>query len=60
VNAETDEALGRPSDPRMAGKVAVVTGAGTEKSIGNGQAVALTLAAHGASVVCVDRVGERA
>ena len=25
---ETDEALGRPSDPRMAGKVAVVTGAG--------------------------------
>jgi NAD(P)-dependent dehydrogenase (short-subunit alcohol dehydrogenase family) len=60
VSAETDEALGRPSDQRMAGRVAVVTGAGTERSIGNGQAVALTLAAHGASVVCVDRVGERA
>lgn len=57
---ETDEALGRPSDQRMAGRVAVVTGAGTERSIGNGQAVALTLAAHGASVVCVDRVGMRA
>jgi NAD(P)-dependent dehydrogenase (short-subunit alcohol dehydrogenase family) len=44
----------------MAGLVAVVTGAGTERGIGNGQAISLTLARHGARVVCVDRVSERA
>jgi NAD(P)-dependent dehydrogenase (short-subunit alcohol dehydrogenase family) len=47
-------------DSRMAGLVAVVTGAGTARGIGNGQAIALTLARHGAEVVCVDRVGARA
>lgn len=47
-------------DQRMAGRVVVVTGAGTEKGIGNGQAISLTLAQHGAQVVCVDKVGERA
>jgi NAD(P)-dependent dehydrogenase (short-subunit alcohol dehydrogenase family) len=60
VTTETEQGLGRPADPRLAGQVAVVTGAGTERGIGNGQAVARTLAAHGAAVVCVDRVGERA
>jgi len=60
VTTETEEGLGRPGDQRLAGQVAVVTGAGTAHGIGNGQAIARTLAAHGASVVCVDRVGDRA
>jgi NAD(P)-dependent dehydrogenase (short-subunit alcohol dehydrogenase family) len=60
MTTETEEGLGRPLDQRLAGQVAVVTGAGTARGIGNGQAVARTLAAHGASVVCVDKVGERA
>ncbi|MCW2539934.1 MAG: family oxidoreductase [Frankiales bacterium] len=48
------------TDQRMSGLVVVVTGAGTEKGIGNGQATAITLARHGAAVVCVDKIGERA
>jgi NAD(P)-dependent dehydrogenase (short-subunit alcohol dehydrogenase family) len=60
MTTETEEGLGRPGDKRLSGQVAVVTGAGTERGIGNGQAIARTLAAHGAGVVCVDRVGERA
>lgn len=60
MTSATEEALGRLGDQRMAGLVAVVTGAGTERGIGNGQAISLTLASHGASVVCVDRVAERA
>lgn len=47
-------------DQRLAGLVVAVTGAGTEKGIGNGQAIALTMARHGAGVVCIDKVGERA
>jgi NAD(P)-dependent dehydrogenase (short-subunit alcohol dehydrogenase family) len=60
MTTETEAGLGRPLDQRLAGQVAVVTGAGTAQGIGNGQAVARTLAAHGASVVCVDKLGERA
>lgn len=41
---------------RMQGKVAIVTGAGS----GIGSATALRLAREGASVACVDLVGERA
>jgi NAD(P)-dependent dehydrogenase (short-subunit alcohol dehydrogenase family) len=41
---------------RMRGKTAVVTGAGS----GIGRATALRLAAEGAAVACVDRVGVRA
>jgi NAD(P)-dependent dehydrogenase (short-subunit alcohol dehydrogenase family) len=50
------------TDQRLAGQVAVITGAGTatEDGVGNGQAMALTFARHGAAVVCVDRAGERA
>jgi NAD(P)-dependent dehydrogenase (short-subunit alcohol dehydrogenase family) len=42
---------------RVAGKVAVVVGAGQTPgdTIGNGRAIALLLAAHGARVVAVDR-----
>lgn len=47
---------------RVAGKVAVVVGAGqTEgETIGNGRAIAQLLAREGATVLCVDRIGERA
>jgi NAD(P)-dependent dehydrogenase (short-subunit alcohol dehydrogenase family) len=48
------------SDGRMQGRTVIVTGAGTAKGVGNGQAIATTLARHGASVLCVDRVQERA
>ena len=48
--------------PRLAGKVAIVTGAGQTPgpTVGNGRAIARRLAAEGAAVVCVDRVLERA
>ncbi|WP_395712689.1 SDR family NAD(P)-dependent oxidoreductase [Reyranella sp.] len=47
---------------RVEGKIAVVVGAGqTEgETIGNGRATALLLAREGATVLCVDRIGERA
>lgn len=47
---------------RLAGKVAIVVGAGQQpgETIGNGRAIALTFAREGAEVLCVDRVAERA
>jgi NAD(P)-dependent dehydrogenase (short-subunit alcohol dehydrogenase family) len=47
---------------RVAGKIAVVVGAGQTpgETIGNGAAIALLLAREGATVLCVDRVAERA
>ena len=47
---------------RLAGKVAVVVGAGQQpgETIGNGRAIALTFAREGAEVLCVDRDGTRA
>jgi len=40
---------------RLAGKVAVVTGAGSRAAgIGNGKAAAVLFAREGASVVCAD------
>jgi NAD(P)-dependent dehydrogenase (short-subunit alcohol dehydrogenase family) len=47
---------------RMAGKVAIVTGAGSQVSggIGNGRAAAVLLAREGARVALVDSVHERA
>ena len=47
---------------RLAGKVAVVVGAGQQpgETIGNGRAIALTFAREGAEVLCVDRDAERA
>lgn len=47
---------------RLAGKVAVVVGAGQQpgETIGNGRAIALTFAHEGAEVLCVDRDAERA
>jgi NAD(P)-dependent dehydrogenase (short-subunit alcohol dehydrogenase family) len=45
---------------RLAGKVAVVTGAGSSgPGIGNGKAAAILFAREGASVLCVDIVEER-
>jgi len=46
---------------RVAGKIAVVVGAGqTEgETVGNGRATALLPAREGATVLCVDRIGER-
>lgn len=46
----------RPS-PSLAGKVAIVTGAGStgDNELGNGRAIAILLVEAGASVVCVDR-----
>lgn len=46
---------------RVAGKVAVVTGAGAEGAgLGNGRAIAYALAFEGAKVACVDLDSERA
>lgn len=47
---------------RLAGKVAIVVGAGQTpgETIGNGRAIAVTFARHGAEVMCVDRLPERA
>ncbi|CAN5480882.1 glucose 1-dehydrogenase [soil metagenome] len=46
---------------RLAGKVAIVTGAGSLGSgVGNGKAVALLFAREGARVVCVDVAPDRA
>lgn len=49
-------ALDIPADDGLAGRVAIVTGAGAqEDGIGNGRAAAILLAAAGARVLCVDR-----
>src|SRR5687768_409044 len=46
---------------RLAGKVALVTGAGSRaEGVGNGKATAILFAREGAKVVCVDNVLERA
>ena len=47
---------------RLAGKTAIVTGAGQTpgQTVGNGRAMALLFAREGARVLCVDRVAERA
>ena len=47
---------------RVAGKIAVVVGAGQTpgETIGNGVAIAQLLAREGATVLCVDRIAERA
>jgi NAD(P)-dependent dehydrogenase (short-subunit alcohol dehydrogenase family) len=46
---------------RLAGKVAVVTGAGSRGAgIGNGKAAAILFAREGASVLCLDTVADRA
>jgi NAD(P)-dependent dehydrogenase (short-subunit alcohol dehydrogenase family) len=46
---------------RLAGKVALVTGAGSSgPGVGNGKATAILFARDGAKVVCVDQVLERA
>ncbi|MFM5917437.1 MAG: SDR family NAD(P)-dependent oxidoreductase [Novosphingobium sp.] len=47
---------------RLAGKTAVVVGAGQQPgdTIGNGRAIALTFAREGAEVLCVDRELDRA
>lgn len=48
-------------DDRLAGKVAIVTGAGSRgEGIGNGRATAVLLARHGAAVTLVDAVPEAA
>lgn len=46
-------------DDRLKGKVAIVTGAGSRaEGIGNGRAIAVILARHGARVVLVDMVAD--
>src|SRR5690606_17949227 len=47
---------------RMAGKVAMVTGAGAEGSdeVGIGRAIALLLAREGASIISIDMAADRA
>ena len=46
---------------RLAGKIAVVTGAGSRgPGVGNGKAAAILFAREGARVLCVDQVKERA
>ena len=57
-----EESGGTIDRPRVAGKVAIVTGAGQVDGpgVGTGKASALLLARHGASVVLVDREPDRA
>src|SRR5258706_14048867 len=46
---------------RLAGKVAIVAGAGASGAVlGNGQATAILFAREGAKVLCADAVEERA
>jgi NAD(P)-dependent dehydrogenase (short-subunit alcohol dehydrogenase family) len=46
---------------RLAGKVAIVTGAGSRgEGIGNGKAAAILFAREGANVLCVDQIAARA
>jgi NAD(P)-dependent dehydrogenase (short-subunit alcohol dehydrogenase family) len=46
---------------RLAGKVAIVTGAGSRgEGIGNGKAAAILFAREGAKVLCADQVAKRA
>lgn len=47
---------------RLAGKMAIVVGAGQMpgETTGNGRAIALTFAREGAEVLCIDRIAERA
>ena len=50
--------IARPPRPSrsLAGKVAIVTGAGSQgDDIGNGRSISILLAEDGAAVVCVDR-----
>src|SRR3954468_14433577 len=52
---------GRLMVDRLAGKVALVTGAGSQGTVmGNGKATATLFAREGAKVVCVDQIVERA
>ena len=49
------------ADGRLAGKVAIVTGAGSRAAgVGTGKAAAILFAREGASVLLVDAIGERA
>src|SRR5712664_2719753 len=46
---------------RLAGKVAIVTGAGSRGAgIGNGKAASILFAREGAAVVCADQIAARA
>ncbi|KFY72478.1 hypothetical protein V499_07387 [Pseudogymnoascus sp. VKM F-103] len=54
--SQQPEVASRPISGSFAGKVAIVTGAGSAgDGIGNGRAAAILLAEQGASVLCVDR-----
>ncbi|MDE2517555.1 MAG: glucose 1-dehydrogenase [Rhodospirillales bacterium] len=49
----------KDTQPRLAGKTAIVTGAGSRgEGIGNGRATAILLARHGARVTLVDQMEE--
>lgn len=53
------EMSGSSPDDRLAGRVAIVTGAGSRsEGIGNGRAAAILLARHGAKVALLDAVPE--
>jgi NAD(P)-dependent dehydrogenase (short-subunit alcohol dehydrogenase family) len=58
VNETTEELpMTKPEGRRLAGKVAIVTGAGSRaQGIGNGRAAAILLARHGARVGLLDAV----
>src|SRR4051794_3801398 len=61
AGAGRESGEGRLMADRLAGKVALVTGAGSRAAgIGNGKATATLFAREGAKVVCVDNMIERA
>jgi NAD(P)-dependent dehydrogenase (short-subunit alcohol dehydrogenase family) len=57
----TADSTARRASGRLAGKVAIVTGAGSRgPGLGNGKAAAILFAREGARVLCVDQAKERA
>jgi NAD(P)-dependent dehydrogenase (short-subunit alcohol dehydrogenase family) len=61
VARERGEQMSEGQQGRLAGKVAIVTGAGTSGEVtGTGQAMSTLFARHGAAVVLLDRVAANA
>ena len=59
--AITEELSVAERKPRLEGKVAIITGAGSRAAgIGNGKTTAIPFAPESAAVILVDKIAERA